>query len=571
MADTSALKQAGPWALDARLGSNGVVATYNGQRDDGQMAVVCVLDAKQLADLSLPARQSLSIRPLMGGAASRLCAPVDFGEADGIVYCAYERLRGAHLGLRVRDGGLPTAPRALEIAKQALEAIQVLHERGAVHGVITPASIFVNEIEQVKLLHSGWGRVLLGVKGGPAHPAFMSNLPFLAPEVAAGQEPDYPSDVFSLGANLYFLLTGAPPHWADDPSGLARLVATTPPDFSQLEAAVPEPIVQLLRELLDLDPDDRPLNLEALHERLDEYAGLLYQMMEDATAKAQGTGAGTAPPPPEDLPPTEMLESGIEPSQVDDGPPPIPRDASSISIPIGGMPPPAAAPPPAPMPDAAAAAPAAPAPAPAAKAPPKAAPPAKPAPAKRAADSGGSKKLVLFALAGVALLAVVGGGAFLALSMLGGGGDEPPPAAPTPRPVNVAQERAVLEPYIATIERMAAAAEANARFRRDRGRHPVAPAEIVDAGLAPDAESLADGWGTPLAFRQQWIFSAGPDGQWDTRDDMYIDTAEDLVAFQKPRTRLPAGDEAVQRLDALLAGFAAHLDEPFVPGGGAAD
>jgi serine/threonine protein kinase len=133
------------------------------------------------------------------------------------VFLVFEHVPGESLTKLI--GGHPLNPRrALEIAIQAADALAEAHAAGIVHRDVRPDNIVVTPRGQAKLLDTG----LAGFTGGGALRAKATSLPdtsdevtaatfrYLSPEQALGEPVDDRSDIFSLGAVLYEMLTGKP-------------------------------------------------------------------------------------------------------------------------------------------------------------------------------------------------------------------------------------------------------------------------------------------------------------------------------------------------------------------------
>jgi WD40 repeat protein/class 3 adenylate cyclase len=154
----------------------------------------------------------------------------------------------AQLLARRGSPGLPLSS-VLRWAAQAAEALSVLHRHGVVHGDVKPANLILDREGRVVLVDLGSSSVPDGTGPGAGTPGFR------APEVSAGSVPTPASDVYSLAASVFALLTGGPPTgavpvWAGiDPHGAKRL-----------EAGV--------RAGLAIDPARRPPTPGALVERL---------------------------------------------------------------------------------------------------------------------------------------------------------------------------------------------------------------------------------------------------------------------------------------------------------------
>jgi serine/threonine protein kinase len=554
MSSVESLSSAGGCQLAERLGFNGAVATYKGVLT-ANLQNVCVVafDKSQLGNLPAVPRFREEFDILLKSNPPGLARAIAYGEEPGYYWSAFEYLKGVHLGIHVRDKGLPTIPDALSVIASTVGSLIGLHELGYPHRVITPASIFIREPGEVRLMHAGWAGLLLGAKGGPAHPCFMSNLPFLAPEIARGDEGNLSSDVYSIGANLYFLLTGQPLFWSDDPETLAATIGSTPVDLSAMHESVPGEVADLLDDLLAFETEDRPLNLEALKERLDLIGeqllrGPVAPGFQATTPNEQSTprtspsaepdgevGRGDSAPveqavPEPDTDPhtarllelaqnarkeSERLSSGF-------GVPKQSVASPSGSVRTPGVPPDDYVPPKAfqqPLP---------PAPLPV-----YVPPPAPPTPAESA---GGGFSIKTLVLVGILLLLVVGAagwGAAVLLSSMGTGGRNASPAGATtpaagngttqptrtPRPSTTARE---LESYNQSIERMKVMAHAQRAYAQKYGVWVASPDALEELAVTP--ESTVDAWETPLEYRIRFTVSAGPDKRWDTPDDVWINS-----------------------------------------------
>jgi len=156
-------------------------------------------------------------------ATSRLRVPhavqiYDFGASDdGIYFIAMEYLAGTDLHTLVTREGPLTAARAVRLARQACLSLEEAHTAGIIHRDVKPQNMIVTRVgddpEFLKLLDFGLARVNTGALrvdltvvgsliGTPA---------FLAPELWQGGVADARSDIYALGATLYFMVTGSTP------------------------------------------------------------------------------------------------------------------------------------------------------------------------------------------------------------------------------------------------------------------------------------------------------------------------------------------------------------------------
>ena len=161
---------------------------------------------------------------------SHVVAVFDLAVEDDQQWLVMEYVEGVTLAQLVQRDGPLTPDRAAALLKQAADALAAAHQSGIVHRDVKPSNILVTADGHVKLTDFGIARATGDdtmtqtgmVTGSPA---------YLAPEVASGRPASAASDVWSLGATLYFVLTGTT---AYDAGGnivgtLYRIVHEEPP------------------------------------------------------------------------------------------------------------------------------------------------------------------------------------------------------------------------------------------------------------------------------------------------------------------------------------------------------
>ena len=173
--------------------------------------------------------------------------------SDGDVWLVLEYLAGRNLGALARGRRLSLVEVA-RIGAAVADALASGHELGIVHRDVTPGNVLVADDGTVKLTDFGIS-YLTGESRLTQDNVLSGTIAYLAPEVAAGGEATFASDVFSLGATLYAAVEGEPPFGTDDnPVRLLNLVRTgisrTP-----VRAGVLGPV---LARLLEPDPAARP-------------------------------------------------------------------------------------------------------------------------------------------------------------------------------------------------------------------------------------------------------------------------------------------------------------------------
>ena len=227
----------------------------------------------------------------------------------GTPFVAMEWLEGEDLAARQLRAPL-TLFEALEVGRQVADALAAAHEAGIVHRDVKPTNIFLLHEEAAPT--SG---VVLGGMTGPraklvdfgvasvadmnltATGAVVGTPAYMAPEQARGDaSASAQSDIYSLGATLFELIAGRPPHRGPNSiATLARLVTTPAPRLSELLADVPPRLDDLLSRMLSADPAHRPTSARQVSEELaeiarDPFVAGLSQLVESNTSERYGAG-----------------------------------------------------------------------------------------------------------------------------------------------------------------------------------------------------------------------------------------------------------------------------------------
>lgn len=190
----------------------------------------------------------------------------DYGVTDdGIWYYAMELLEGATLFDLVREHGPIDVPRALLIGHQTARALAEAHARGIVHRDIKPENIFVtragDEPDFVKVLDFGIAKIYGEAQGATLTQtgAVFGTPAYISPEAARGQATSTRSDVYGLGAVLYYMLSARPPFESTNPAEviLAHAMQPVTPLDSYPHLCIPKDISALVMRCLAKDPSNR--------------------------------------------------------------------------------------------------------------------------------------------------------------------------------------------------------------------------------------------------------------------------------------------------------------------------
>ncbi len=182
----------------------------------------------------------------------------DVGQDQGRHFMAMEHVDGRDLRSLVTEHG-PFSPRkALRIVRQIAEVLAYAHDKGLIHRDVKPANILITEKNEAKLGDFGLARLSREDHEVTMAGTILGTPAFMSPEQCRGDALDGRTDLYSLGATLYFLLSGRVPFIGDNPTVLLhRVINEPPPPLKQLAPDVPDSVVVLVQRLMAKLPDMR--------------------------------------------------------------------------------------------------------------------------------------------------------------------------------------------------------------------------------------------------------------------------------------------------------------------------
>lgn len=236
-------------------------------------------------------------------AAARLTHPnivtaYDADEADGTHFLVMEYVEGSDLSALVKKHGPLPLSRALDCILQAARGLQHAHEHGVVHRDIKPANLLLDGQGTVKILDMGLAR-LDSIEG--EHDELtgtgqtMGTVDYMAPEQARNSKlVDVRADIYSLGATLWYLLTGRPLYAGE--TTVEKLMSHQTKPIPSLRSVCPEvspPLDAVFRRMVAKTPADRYGTMSEVIADLEPFCGWLPHS-SSATTKS-GIGVATAP------------------------------------------------------------------------------------------------------------------------------------------------------------------------------------------------------------------------------------------------------------------------------------
>ncbi len=184
----------------------------------------------------------------------------DAGEENGHCYIVTEHVHGARtLATYCRADNLLRVDDVVEIIYKCAKALHYAHSRGVIHRDIKPSNIMLTNDSDVRIIDFGIALVadsdISRIEGIAGSPSYMS------PEQVQSLDLTNRSDLYSLGAVMYELLTGARPFRAGNLQKLLhQIVYATPPPIHTLRKDIPEELESVCSIALLKDPEKRYKN-----------------------------------------------------------------------------------------------------------------------------------------------------------------------------------------------------------------------------------------------------------------------------------------------------------------------
>lgn len=180
----------------------------------------------------------------------------DVIQVGGAPVLVMEYLPGGSLAERLKGGPpLPVAT-VLTLLHQACEALAFAHGHRVFHRGLKPTNLLLGADGSLKVGDFGMAQVAEGTKGDVS--LLLGTPAYMAPEQLRGQAPDARSDVFSLGAVAFELLTGQRPFRGVTPESIRhRILHEAPVSLREVKAAIPPALDEVIRMALAKDPAAR--------------------------------------------------------------------------------------------------------------------------------------------------------------------------------------------------------------------------------------------------------------------------------------------------------------------------
>ncbi len=283
-------RRLGPFELEDKLGVGGMGIVYRARYvKTGQHVAVKVLSPDLMADAKIAQRFEREMAILKKLKHPHIVQYYGGSTSGHQRFYAMELVKGGSLEDELKRKGSRPWEEVVEYGQQIAKALEHAHNAGIIHRDLKPANLLLTKRGVLKLSDFGIARDMQGTALTAAGKT-LGTMAYMAPEQITGKHPiTARTDLYALGCVLFELLSARPPFQSDtQPALLFKHLDEAPPSVREFNHDVPVWLDQLIDELLEKEPADRPFDALAVQVKLEE----VKQHVADRQSIARQTAIG---------------------------------------------------------------------------------------------------------------------------------------------------------------------------------------------------------------------------------------------------------------------------------------
>ena len=257
----------GPYEIQSPLGAGGMGEVYRATDVRlGRDVAVKILPEHLSSNSVARQRFEREAKTISGLNHPNICTLYDVGHQDGLDFIVMEYLAGETLETRLGRGAL-SLEQVLQYGAQIARGLDKAHRNGITHRDLKPANIMLTK-SGVKLLDFGLAKAATPLTEVTSTATAATSLtqqgtilgtyPYMSPEQVEGKELDARSDMFSLGAVLYEMVTGRRAFAGNSALTIASaIVEKEPASIATIVPSTPAAVEHVIRRCLAKDPEER--------------------------------------------------------------------------------------------------------------------------------------------------------------------------------------------------------------------------------------------------------------------------------------------------------------------------
>ncbi len=257
----------GHYEIRERIGAGGMGEVYRARDTKlGRDVALKILPPEIAQDPQRRERFEQEARAVAALSHPNIMTIHEFGADQGQLFAVAELLEGETLAERLFQGPIPPR-KAIELAAQIADGLAAAHAHGIIHRDLKPANIFITADGRLKILDFGLAK--LEQRGqGPGQSAtlpletdpgtVLGTAGYMSPEQVRGETVDARSDIFSLGAVLYEMLSGFRAFPGDSTADtMGAILRDEPGPLHEKDLSFPESLDRIIQHCLEKNPEER--------------------------------------------------------------------------------------------------------------------------------------------------------------------------------------------------------------------------------------------------------------------------------------------------------------------------
>lgn len=252
-------KYLGPYRLESKVGSGGMGSVFRGVHAKTGQRVAVKLIAEQVADSERFRRRFMvEVETLKKLNHPNIVRLIGYGEEDGRLFYSMDLVEGPSLQQYLKQHRRLDWRQTIQVGIDICAALKHAHDLGVIHRDLKPANLLLADGEQIRLVDFGIAK-MFGAGDHTAAGAVLGTADYMAPEQAGEGKITTRTDLYALGSVLYACLAGRPPFGGKSVTTVIEaLRRDTPVSLDLIVPETPEELTELVHQLLEKTPENRP-------------------------------------------------------------------------------------------------------------------------------------------------------------------------------------------------------------------------------------------------------------------------------------------------------------------------